>query len=38
MIEAEAAAPLVNLSEVAEIELFILKRMKIGRASCRERV
>jgi uncharacterized protein (DUF58 family) len=28
MIETEAAAPLVNLSEVAEIELFILKRMK----------
>ena len=23
-----SAAPLVNLSEVAEIELFILKRMK----------
>ena len=25
---AEADAPLVNLSEIAEIELFILKRMK----------
>lgn len=28
MIEARSATPLVNLSEVAEIELFILKRMK----------
>jgi len=28
MIESQAAEPLVNLSEVAEIELFILKRMK----------
>lgn len=28
MTEAEATAPLVNLSEIAEIELFILKRMK----------
>jgi uncharacterized protein (DUF58 family) len=28
MIETEVAAPLVSLSEVAEIELFILKRMK----------
>ena len=28
MTESQAATPLVNLSEVAEIELFILKRMK----------
>ena len=28
MIEAVAAEPLINLSEIAEIELFILKRMK----------
>jgi len=28
MIEAEAAEPLVTLSEIAEIELFILRRMK----------
>ena len=28
MIESQAAEPLVNLSEIAEIELFILKRMK----------
>ena len=28
MNESQAATPLVNLSEVAEIELFILKRMK----------
>lgn len=27
-MEAEAGAPLVNLAEIAEIELFILKRMK----------
>ena len=28
MMEAVAAEPLINLSEIAEIELFILKRMK----------
>ena len=28
MIESQAGAPLVNLSEIAEIELFIVKRMK----------